>query len=142
MKICSVLLFTALATMSALGQEAKASMSPTEVIAGKNITVTIKVNDASTVNGTQLLAAFVSDNPKDDPSGFDVRLCPVGNDPKVYSTSTPVPATAKGTWRLANVLLQTPNSGTRHVETNHPQLVIKPIKVTLPTTGQAEITVP
>lgn len=141
MKTCSILLFTALAALSAFGQAA-ASMSPTEVTAGKNITITITVNKTPSVAGTQLLAYLTPKDPKDNPPAFNLTLNPKSDDPKVYTNSGMIPENAKGIWSLENATLIIPSGGNTRVETNHPELRVKPIGVTLPTTGKAEITVP
>jgi hypothetical protein len=141
MKTCSILLFTALTAISAFGQEAKVSMSPPEVEAGKNITLTITVNVVPSLERTSLSVTMAPRDPKDNAQPFSFSLGQKG-DSKVYVGITQVPSNGKGVWSIRDVSLSIPLGGSVPLETNRPEFTIKPIKITLPKTGNAEITVP
>jgi len=136
-----VLLFIGL-TMSARGQDATASMSPVEVTAGKSITVTITVNGVPSLAQTSLSATLGPKDPKDGGQAFSFNLGQKGNDSTIYTGTTMVPPNSKGIWSLQEVRLNVPLESSRVLETNHPEFKIKPIEVTLPTKGKAEITIP
>ena len=144
MKICSVLLLTTLTTISAFAQdhEAKASMIPAEVTAGKNITVTITVDDGPSLEQTSIGITLAPKDPKDNAQPFGTTLSPKSSDPKVYSVTVQVPPNGKGVWTLRNAALNIPQGGSVPLETNSPEFIIKPIKNSFPKKGTADITVP
>jgi hypothetical protein len=86
MKFRLVLLFTALSAVSALGQDAKANVTPLEVEAGKPITITIALNKDS-VQGTNIRVDL---GPKDGNPITIMNLSPT-SDPLVYKATAPIP---------------------------------------------------
>lgn len=142
MKICSVLLFAALTSISGFGQEAKASMSPNEVAAGKNITITLTVDKVPSIQGATLSVILAPKDPKDNPGSYGVNLIR-DNDSNVYSNTTQVPPNARGVWYIREASTSLPVvGGSTPIDTNHPEFTIKPIEITLPKTGKVGITTP
>jgi hypothetical protein len=148
MKACSILFFSALATASAFGQTAKASMSPTEVTAGQTITIAITLDTVPSINGKKIESTTVNVmlSPKDatgNPSSYGADLTPRMDDPKVYTVTLTVPISAKGVWTMKSASLRLPDqSGSIPLETNDPEYTIKPLELTLPKAGKAKITAP
>jgi hypothetical protein len=141
MKIRSVLLFTALASISAFGQGGKVSVSLTDVTAGKNITIAITLNDAPSIDGTQVRVQLGPKDSDDHTPDTEYVLIQQGN-PLVYNNTCLVPPVAKGTWVIKNVRLWVPGGENVSLTTNLPELKVKPIKVVLPSSGTVQITVP
>jgi len=148
MKLCSVLLVTVLSAVSALGQVAKANVTPPEVMAGKNITITVTVDSAPLVNNTQLKDTAISvilasRDSKDIPPEFGIGLSPT-SDPKIYTCTKQFPVAAKGTWFLKRATLNlSDGSGDRPLAiTNNLEFTVKPADLKLPTKGAASLTVP
>ena len=142
MKILSILLFTALAAISGFGQEAKASMSPTEVVAGKNITITLTVDIPPSVEATQISVLLAPREQKDNPNQFGVPLIAKKTDPKTYSNTVQVPFTAKGVWYIKGAFTSLDSGSADIALTDRPELLIKPVEVIFPKTGKVAISVP
>ena len=143
MKIRPVLLFTTLATASIFAQTGKVAMSPTEATAGKNITITITVNKVPSVGQTSISAILAPRDPKDNAGPYGVNLTQKPSDPRVYFVTTEIPINAKGVWFLRDTNMALPIVGVANsLETNHPEFTVKPVELTLPTSGRAEISVP
>ncbi len=141
MKICSVILFAVLTAISALGQDAKASMSSTEVIAGKNITIEITLNEAPSTDGTQVRVLLGPKDASDTTPAVEYILTQQ-NDRRTFNNFCLVPPTAKGTWVIKTVHLWVPGGENIPLTTNLPELKVKPIKLVLPTSGTIRIVVP
>ena len=142
MKIYPVVLTTALLAVSALGQEAaKASMSPPEVVAGKSITITIKL-DKPLKDGAQL-QAFLGPKDLTQPGAGPANLIAT-TDPLVYRNTETIPITGKGVWTIREVRIVIPASlGTPPiVKTDEPEFTVKPVPVELPTSGSVKFTIP
>ena len=133
-----VLVFISVLRM--FGQTGQAGMTPTTVVAGKNIVITVTLDKAPSVERTTLTVLLVPHDRKGNPQPFNISLTPKDTDPKVYTTTYMVPQTAKGKWSIQVVRLEIPDSGVVFMETNHPEIEIKPIDVSLPTKGKVEVT--
>jgi hypothetical protein len=129
-----------IAMSSLFGQSGQAAMSPTTVVAGKQITVTITLNEALP-EGTDLVVRLAPKDPKDGQAlGFN--LSPKDNDRKVCAGSYAVPLNAKGTWHLQVATISIPNGGNSPLDTNRPDFTVTPVKITLPTKGTVVVTAP
>jgi hypothetical protein len=139
MKLRLVLLFAVLASPLAFGQVAKASMSPKEVTAGQNITITIKL-DQPLSDRASLRANY---GPKDNNQSTNMPLNPTA-DPLVYTNTGLVPANAQGIWEVKDVLLFIPASTEPNpiLDTDHPDFKVKPIENKFPAKGKVTVTVP
>jgi hypothetical protein len=127
--------------VSSFGQSGQATMSPTTVDAGKNITVTITVNKVPSVQQTTLHVGFAPKDPKDNATAFGFNLGQKENDSKVYTGGGLVPPNAKGIWSVQEVTLGIPSGGGNvTLDTNHPEFTVTPVVVTLPTKGDVVVT--
>jgi hypothetical protein len=150
MKIRLVLLFTALAAGLTFGQDAaKASVSAfaSEIVAGKNVTMTITLNDVPSVDGKRLESTQVRMNwgPKDksDPTPSGNIVLGPQKDPRVYSDTFLVPPNAKGVWVIKDAMLWIPGGGDSvPLKVDAPDFRIKSSKVVLPTSGTVKVAVP
>jgi len=82
--------------VSSFAQEAKAPMSPAEVTAGKNITITIIVDKAPSVEGTTVSVVLAPRDSKDNGNPFGLSLAPKNGYLKTYVGTTQVPINARG----------------------------------------------
>jgi hypothetical protein len=139
MKICLMLLLAALTAVPGFGQTGKLSMSPTEVTAGKNITITIKLDEPLS-EGATLRANF---GPKDSGQSTNMPLNPT-SDSLVYTNTGLVPANAKGVWEVKDIMLFIPASvePTPVLNTDHPSFTVRPIETKFPTKGKVMVTAP
>lgn len=103
----------------------------------------LTVENAPLVEGTRLTVTFAPKDPKDNATPFANNINQQGKESRVFSGTMQVPVNAKGSWYLRDVSMGLPVvGGNNPITTNQPEFTVKPIVVTLPTKGTAEITVP
>jgi hypothetical protein len=132
-----------LASVSCMfGQSGQAAMSPTTVVAGKQITVTITLNKAFSEQGAVVGVSVEPKDPKDNAPGFGFSLGPKDSTGKVYTGSNVVALNAKGIWSIKELHVTIPNGGNFTLDTNHPEFTVTPVTITLPTKGDVVVTAP
>lgn len=144
MKTRLVLLFTALSALSALGQDAKANVTPPEAEAGKPITIILTVDKPPSVENTAIGITLAPKEPKDNGTPYGVNLSPKNTGSNIYVATTTTPPNAKGTWYVRDAYSSLPVvGGSVPIElVDHPEFTIKPVEITLPKTGKVQIAVP
>jgi len=137
-----VLLFAALSEVSALGQDAKANITPPEVEAGKPITITLQLDRAPSTDSANLIVTLAPKETIDNPAAFALGVGATGKGSNVYSNTTIVPLNAKGVWYVRDAYSQVSNISTPIVLSDHPEFTVKPTVIVLPKSGKVTITVP
>ncbi len=137
-----VLLSTVLSAVSALGQDAKANVTPPEVEAGKDITVTVMVDRPPSIGNARINVTIAPKELAGNPSPFVVGVFPKNGDSKILSNMTQVPPDAKGIWYVRDAYTQINGSSTPIVLSDHPEFKVRPIEIVLPRTGSVTVTIP
>lgn len=139
MKILSALLFTALSAVLALGQDAKAKVTPPEVEAGKPITITLTLDKKAT-EGTNVRVDL---GPKEGTAILTVLNLSATSDPLVYKITAPIPVNAKGLWEVKGAFFFVPQDvNAIPLEIDKPEFTVKPSGIALPTSGTVKVMVP
>jgi hypothetical protein len=130
-----VLSFTALSTISALGQDAKASVAPLEITGGQNLTVKIAVNKGVAIQNPYITVTLSPKDPVDKSQPINFNIGPEGRDPLVYQGSIQIAPSLRGVWYVQKATFHMPVSGENTLQIDHPEFTVKPAEFVLPTTG-------
>lgn len=141
MKFWSVASFLVLVAVSALGQT-KAMVSPPEVDAGKDITITVTVDRPASLDTARVTVTIAPKEQKDNAPPYTIAVFSKGNDPKVLSNTGRVPPTAQGVWYVRDAYTQVDSVPIYMELLDHPEFTVKPIEIVVPKTAKVTITVP
>ena len=78
----------------------------------------------------------------DNPSAYLVGVSPASKDSTVYTNTTLIPPNARGIWYVRDAFTQVNGVNTPVALSDHPEVKVRPVEITLPKTGKVTITVP